>query len=792
MIAPASPLWLRLGLVSFIALIVGMRLFGVDPLAGLERRLYDSVLEPLLPEPPTSNDIVIVAIDDRSLVEGGERWPLSRSTWATFVRRLDALRPSAIALDVVFDQDSQSDLLQLATQVRTHVARAGLGSSEVVAKVLEIIDDTASELDADLRLAQALASAGNITLGVILTDRHPLALSEPLIPEPLEFGLDGEADLTVDLPTLVSSAPRLFISARSHGAMNVVIDPDATVRRYPLIIGHEGRPIASLALATRISDLRPAEALPLIQRAYDADRGAPLLRFRPKDKGFQVLSFADVISGDPATLTPMLRGKIVLVGSTASGIEDLLRTPRRVSMPGVEVHATALENLLLGTWLESEGAGGPVGLFATIAFVGGFSILLGRRLRARTQFLFGVGLLVLHFATAVVLADGAGWLVALSPAPLGLVLLGFSEAGHRWLWSRREQVRLEERERVLEAERAALERFRAVVEHVADAIVSVDESQRIRWMNPAAESLFQRRARTAVDRPVAELIARLRNDETFGEVLAAEARVGAHVVPVEATATQMRVGGERYTNFVFRDVAARKALERQKDDFIASINHELRTPITSIIGSLRLVTAGALDPVPPRVRDLLLIAEKNGERLLTLVNDLLDAAKLDAGRLSLERKPVALNELVSEAVDRCKGFGLQFDVVVSLAPFEGAVAETVVDVDRERMIQVVGNLVSNAVKHSNRGANVVVEVRLEGDRAKVLVSDTGPGIPEEFHDQLFERFTMTVAGDGKRRPGTGLGLAIAKGLIEAHDGTIGFHSKVAVGTTFWFDLPTLA
>lgn len=792
MIAPASPWWLRVALTLVVVLLVVLRGSGLDLFAGLERRLYDGVLLPLLPAPPTTDQVVIVAIDDRSLVEGAQRWPLSRSTWSTFIKRLSAASPAAITLDVVFDQDSQGELLELADRVRAQVGRVGLASSELVSRVLEVIDDTAADLDADLGLTRELARAGNVTLGLILSDRRPPALTEPLVPDPVELHADDTPTLAVALPTLISSTPRLFYAARGHGAMNVVLDPDGVVRRYPYLVGHGGRALSSLALATRVGDLRSAEAAPLVQRAYAADRAAPLLRFRSDDHPFAVVSFIDVLSAETSDLARLVRGKAVFVGSTASGVEDLLRAPHRVRMPGVEAHATAYENLLLGTWLESEGPASLVGVFSTLALVGGFAILLGRRLRARTIWLFGLGFWALHFLVAVLVADGASWVIALAPAPLGLVLLGTTEAGYRWLFSRREQVRLEERERVLEAERTALERFRAVVEHVADAIVSVDEAQRIRWMNPAAESLFKRRARTAVDRPVAELIARVRNDETLGDVLAAEAKVGAEIVPVEATATQMRVGGERYTNFVFRDVAARKAVERQKDDFIASINHELRTPITSIIGSLRLVNAGALEPVPPRVRDLLVIAEKNGERLLTLVNDLLDSAKLDAGRLSLEKKPTPLTELLTDAVERCRGFGHQFEVGVTLAAPDEQTRDVVVDVDRERMVQVVGNLVSNAVKHSSRGATVLVATRLDGDNVRVLVSDTGPGIPDAFHDQLFERFTMTVAGDGKRRPGTGLGLAIAKGLVEAHGGTIGFTSKVGVGTTFWFDLPTLA
>jgi PAS domain S-box-containing protein len=794
--APPTPRWTRIVIVLTVAFFIVFRAVGVDPFGPLDRRLYDLVLVPLLPSPPVSDRIAIVAVDDRSLIEGGERWPLSRSTWAAFIKRLDALGTSNIVLDVVFDQDTQNDVRRLAELVRQRAVLANPDSHGAMPRLLELVDDAARELDGDLALAQSLAEAGNVTVGMMLTDRRPDPFAAPLVLESVDsqLGLAPHDDpVRLELTTLIASTPRLFLSARSHGTMNVLLDEDGTVRRYPLVTGYDGRHLASLALAARIADLAPSESLPIIKRALAADDAAPLLRYRDADQPFPMVSFSDVLTlGEGSSLERMLRGKVVFVGTTAAGVEDLLRTPKQPRLAGVEVHATALENLYFNSWIESGGTANWVSIVSCLALVGCMAIIIGRRFKARYLWVAGLGLMVLHFATAVVVADGAGWLLALSPTPIGIVALGTAEAGYRWLWSRREQVRLGERERILEAERVALERFRSVVEHVADAIVSVDEAQRIRWMNPAAESLFQRRARTAVDRPVGELIARVKGDTTLGEVLAAEARVGSEMVPVEATATQMRVGGERYTNFVFRDVAARKALERQKDDFIASINHELRTPITSILGSLRLVVGGAMGDVSDKVKELLGIAEKNGERLLTLVTDLLDAAKLDAGRLSLERKPVPLTAFVEEAIERCRGFGSRYGVEIKFAPADPTCADAVIAIDRERMIQVVGNLVSNAVKHSPTNAPVIVATRVAHGFARILVSDSGPGIPAEYHDQLFERFVMTTAGDGKRRPGTGLGLAIAKGLVESHGGRIGFSSEVGHGTTFWFELPTLA
>jgi signal transduction histidine kinase len=370
------------------------------------------------------------------------------------------------------------------------------------------------------------------------------------------------------------------------------------------------------------------------------------------------------------------------------------------------------------------------------------------------------------------------------------VLLSIGEGLHRWVWSRKEQERMAIRERLLEAERVGLQRMRAVVEHVGDAIVSVDAAQRIRWMNPAAESLFRRRARTAVNHLVSELVPRF---EAKGDVLTGEAKVGDASIPVEATATPMQVGGESYTNFVFRDVAARKATERHKDEFIAGINHELRTPLTSILGSLKLVSAGAVGPLPEKAKELLEIAQKNGELLLSLVSDLLDTAKIAAGRLVLQTRPVSVATLMEDAHARLSGFGLRHEVTLELMPLPPELEHASVDIDKERVIQVIGNLVSNAVKHSPARGRVGLTA-VPGNKpsnVRIAVIDQGPGIPEEFHDQIFERFTMTVAGDGMRRPGTGLGLAIARGIVEAHRGDIGFETEIGRGTAFWFELPCL-
>lgn len=777
-----------LGVVALLGLLAIVS--GKPPFAPAEAFLYDKVLVPLIATDTVGDRIVIIEVDDRSLTEVGERWPLSRATWATFFNRVAAAGPAAVAADIVFAEPSAEGLAELATEVRARFASSRFAGSEAGRVLIDVVDDVAAAFDADRTLASALAALGDVTLGLVFADT-PSFSSKPdtLLPVRSSAG-----PLALSARTVTASTPTLFIAARGHGAMNILSDPDAVVRRYPFVVGLQGDAYPSLALATRLSDLGASESEPILRRVFEADGGAPLLRFRAGDDRFVRLSFSDVLfaGSEPGPIDTLLRGRYVFVGATAAGIEDVLRTPVAFGRAGVEVHATALENLLLGSWLVRGGAAPWASLILSLVVLGALAALIGRGLLARWLVLAAALGLFVYLALAVALADHAGLALALVPVPFGLAGLAATEGAHRWRWARRERERLLDRERLLEAERVALDRMRAVVEHVADAIVSVDSQRRIRWMNPAAESLFRRRSRTAVDRPVSELVPDFAERQISGAIIAGQAHIGGEQIPLEATATAMDVGGEHFTNYVIRDVAARKALERQKDEFIASVNHELRTPITSMLGSLRLVTQNAVGPIPDTARDLLVIAEKNGERLLHLVNDLLDAAKIDAGRLTLDLRPVPLATLLREAVERHRGFGLRYGVDVAIVTDE-PLDEVVIPAEKERLIQVLGNLISNAVKHSPTGARVEVSGLVSGpSSARINVRDYGPGIPTEYHAQLFERFTMAVAGDGQKRPGTGLGLAIAKGIVQAHRGAIGFDTEVGKGTTFWVEMPRLS
>ncbi len=225
---------------------------------------------------------------------------------------------------------------------------------------------------------------------------------------------------------------------------------------------------------------------------------------------------------------------------------------------------------------------------------------------------------------------------------------------------------------------------------------------------------------------------------------------------------------------------------RVKSDFIATVSHELRTPLTAINGALGLLTGGAIGVLAPAVRDMVGMAHQNGQRLGHLIDDLLDMEKLLAGKLRLEIKAQPLMPLVEQALATNAAYAERYGVRLQLVSRVDGVQ---VAVDAQRLQQVLANLLSNAAKFSAQDGLVDVAV-LEGrGTVRVAVRDHGPGIPDDFRDRVFEKFSQADASDTRRKGGTGLGLAIARELIERMGGHIGFDSVEGQGACFHFDLP---
>ena len=235
-----------------------------------------------------------------------------------------------------------------------------------------------------------------------------------------------------------------------------------------------------------------------------------------------------------------------------------------------------------------------------------------------------------------------------------------------------------------------------------------------------------------------------------------------------------------------RYATERKRLERLKDEFVSTVSHELRTPLTSISGSLRLLTSNAAGNLPRPMARLLAIAHTNSQRLVRLVNDILDIEKMEAGRVVFNFRRAEVRSVVKQAIDANQGFAGDYGVRVRLE--DGCIAADV-RADPDRLLQVVTNLLSNAIKFSPADGEVVVAIEKKPDVVRITVRDHGPGIPTDFKPLIFEKFAQADAGNDRKKGGTGLGLSIVKQIVDRLCGEVGFAEAPGGGTIFHVQLP---
>ena len=264
------------------------------------------------------------------------------------------------------------------------------------------------------------------------------------------------------------------------------------------------------------------------------------------------------------------------------------------------------------------------------------------------------------------------------------------------------------------------------------------------------------------------------------------ARDGREVV-IEGNMTGRFERGELVaTRAIFRDVTESRELDRMKEEFVATVSHELRTPLTSIRGSLNLLLGDAAGQLNDGVRQLLRIAHDNSERLTRLVNDILDFQKIEYGQMAYQVEPLLISALVMESVRANEPIARAANISFDLSDDAEGVH---INGDRDRLLQAMTNLLSNAIKHSPKQCVVTVDVRRDGDMAKIAIIDRGKGIPDEFRSRIFEKFAQADSSNTRMLGGTGLGLSITKAIVENHEGVLNFESEVGIGTTFFILLP---
>jgi PAS domain S-box-containing protein len=237
---------------------------------------------------------------------------------------------------------------------------------------------------------------------------------------------------------------------------------------------------------------------------------------------------------------------------------------------------------------------------------------------------------------------------------------------------------------------------------------------------------------------------------------------------------------------IVSDITERLRTDRVKDEFVTTVSHELRTPLTSIAGALGLLVGNAGGTLPAPALRLLTIARANSQRLIRLVNGILDMEKIESGKIAFVQKQVEIRALIGQAIEANRGFADEYGVSIRL---DATSVAAVMRADPDWLTQIVTNLLSNAVKFSPQGGEVLVAIEKAGTALRVSVSDHGSGIPEEFKPRVFEKFAQADNSHERQRGGTGLGLSIVKQIVARLGGRVEFDDVPGGGTVFHVDLP---
>ncbi len=252
--------------------------------------------------------------------------------------------------------------------------------------------------------------------------------------------------------------------------------------------------------------------------------------------------------------------------------------------------------------------------------------------------------------------------------------------------------------------------------------------------------------------------------------------------PVQLRERPIVHGGRTARVVAVRDLSEQHVVERLKDEFVSVVSHELRTPLTSLRGSLGLLGSGRLNQ--HQARRMLEVAVQNTDRLVRLINDILDVERIGSGQAAMEMRPTPVSALVDQAVAAVRGLAEK-----SRTRITATVGRLQVRADADRIVQVLVNLLSNAIKFSPEGSRVRVSVETNGGDAVFRLADEGRGIPADKLESIFERFGQVDASDSRKLGGTGLGLTICRSILQQHGGRIWAESVPGAGSTFTFTLP---
>ena len=352
----------------------------------------------------------------------------------------------------------------------------------------------------------------------------------------------------------------------------------------------------------------------------------------------------------------------------------------------------------------------------------------------------------------------------------------------------------------MEAAAESEERYRDLFDNADELIQSVDADGKFEYVNKAWLNRLGYTANELDGMNVWDIIhpdssqksriyfGLLLAGNAVGEVEAIFQTKSGEAIYVRGTANpKIEAGTLISSREIYRDISARMALERIKDEFVSVVSHELRTPLTSLRASLGLLAGGVLDDQPEKTGRMLEVALSNTERLVRLINDILDVERIESGLVTMDIQPWNVRELLEQASGEMSSLAGASGVSLKV---ESSPDLTML-IDRDRMIQTLANLISNAIKFSDPGTDVLVRAYADDSRVVVEIQDHGRGIPSEKLETVFDKFQQVDASDSREMGGTGLGLTICKSIIEQHGGEITVESIEGEGSTFTFWVPVV-
>ena len=354
-----------------------------------------------------------------------------------------------------------------------------------------------------------------------------------------------------------------------------------------------------------------------------------------------------------------------------------------------------------------------------------------------------------------------------------------------------------ERRQTEERTRRDKGQLEAILSSLAEGIVMRDSENRIILVNPAAEQLLDLKTEDVLGKDADDYLGVKKKDieaiqakEAASEVVAPiTGKVGDKVLSINVRPIKTADGQRLGTVCAIRDVTELARVDQMKTEFVSTVSHELRTPLTSIKGYVDLVVDGEAGEINETQRGFLSIVQSNTDRLVGLINDLLDISRIEAGGLQLNITTLPLDPVIREVAaslrNQIEEKKLSLELALPQEPLQ-------VRGDRARIIQVLTNLLSNAYKFTPEGGKISVSAKVTDSQVQVDVADTGTGISAQDQKRLFTKFYRVDSSTTREVGGSGLGLTIAKSIVEMHGGKIWVESKPGKGSTFNFTLPTVA